>query len=130
MKNDWYDSYDPEHGDDRPCQCGHAYERHFDSYDQNRHVGCKYCDCATWRNEHGVPCYPTLLEIPVEIQVPRRSVDEVMGEINRYHVGREDLSIEDVSQDLRDATYSVMRGVQTTVRIAVHHTGAKLVIGR
>jgi hypothetical protein len=23
--------------------CGHAYEKHFDPYEDNREVGCKYC---------------------------------------------------------------------------------------
>ena len=27
--------------------CGHPYHRHFDSYDDMRAVGCKYCDCHT-----------------------------------------------------------------------------------
>ncbi len=38
--------YDPLFGDDRPCVCGHAYFRHFDSYDANEPVGCKYCSCS------------------------------------------------------------------------------------
>ena len=37
--------YDPSYGDDRACGCGHRYVRHFDSYEHNAHVGCKYCDC-------------------------------------------------------------------------------------
>ena len=37
--------YDPEYGDDRECQCGHPYYRHFDSYEDMSHVGCKYCEC-------------------------------------------------------------------------------------
>lgn len=35
--------YDPKFGDDRLCLCGHSYYRHFDSYDNHRPVGCKYC---------------------------------------------------------------------------------------
>lgn len=27
------------------CQCGHPYERHFDSYEKMSPVGCKYCEC-------------------------------------------------------------------------------------
>jgi hypothetical protein len=37
--------YNPKYGDDRLCRCGHAYYRHFDSYDEMEPVGCKYCDC-------------------------------------------------------------------------------------
>lgn len=37
--------YNPDYGDDRVCECGHAYYRHFDSYDNNAPVGCKYCSC-------------------------------------------------------------------------------------
>lgn len=38
--------YNPEYGDDRICRCGHAYYRHFDSYDDMADVGCKYCPCT------------------------------------------------------------------------------------
>lgn len=46
--------YDASFGDDRVCVCSltdkwhpndHRYYRHFDSYDNHRPVGCKYCDC-------------------------------------------------------------------------------------
>lgn len=40
--------YDPKYGDDRLCECGHAYYRHFDSYDDMRNIGCKYCDCFSF----------------------------------------------------------------------------------
>lgn len=35
--------YDPNFGDDKPCQCGHIYYRHFDTYDHMSPIGCKYC---------------------------------------------------------------------------------------
>lgn len=41
--------YDAQFGDDRECECGHAYYRHFDGYEDNAPVGCKYCDCETWK---------------------------------------------------------------------------------
>ena len=41
--------YDPEFGDDRVCVCGHPYHRHFDSYEDMEPVGCKYCDCETFK---------------------------------------------------------------------------------
>lgn len=37
--------YNPKYGDDRECQCRHEYYRHFDTYDNMRSAGCKYCDC-------------------------------------------------------------------------------------
>ena len=37
--------YNPNYGDNRICKCGHAYHRHFDSYEDMEAVGCKYCDC-------------------------------------------------------------------------------------
>lgn len=40
--------YDKTYGDDRLCECGHEYYRHFDTYDDMRHVGCKYCQCYTF----------------------------------------------------------------------------------
>ena len=41
--------YDPDYGDDRVCECGHTYYRHFDSYEDMDPIGCKYCDCDTFR---------------------------------------------------------------------------------
>ena len=38
--------YNPEYGDDRICQCGHKYYRHFDTYEEMSNVGCKYCGCS------------------------------------------------------------------------------------
>jgi hypothetical protein len=35
--------YNPNYGDDRVCQCGHVYYRHFDPYEEMSAVGCKYC---------------------------------------------------------------------------------------
>jgi hypothetical protein len=29
----------------KKCECGHDYHRHFDGYDNNEAVGCKYCGC-------------------------------------------------------------------------------------
>ena len=37
-----------EFGDDRLCICGHAYYRHFDTYEDMKPVGCKYCPCEQW----------------------------------------------------------------------------------
>lgn len=36
----------PEYDQETKCSsCGHLYYRHFDTYDEMRPVGCKYCDC-------------------------------------------------------------------------------------
>ena len=37
--------YNKEYGDDRVCECGHKYYRHFDTYEEMSPVGCKYCHC-------------------------------------------------------------------------------------
>lgn len=38
--------YNPNYGDDRICKCGHPYYRHFDTYENMKNVGCKYCGCV------------------------------------------------------------------------------------
>ncbi len=38
-------SYNKHFGDDKVCECGHEYHRHFDSYENMEAVGCKYCGC-------------------------------------------------------------------------------------
>jgi hypothetical protein len=40
--------YNPDYGDLRICNCGHHYYRHFDGYEGNAPVGCKYCKCSTF----------------------------------------------------------------------------------
>jgi hypothetical protein len=40
-----YAKYDSSFGDNRVCECGHPYYRHFDTYDQMSPIGCKYCRC-------------------------------------------------------------------------------------
>ena len=40
--------YNPQYGDNRVCKCGHRYYRHFDGYEDNAPVGCKYCPCRTF----------------------------------------------------------------------------------
>lgn len=42
--------YDPDFGDDRVCSCGHAYYRHFDTYEDMAPVGCKYCGCFIFQD--------------------------------------------------------------------------------
>lgn len=37
--------YNPDYGDNRICECGHTYDRHFDSWEDMEPVGCKYCEC-------------------------------------------------------------------------------------
>lgn len=51
--------YNPDFGDDRVCQCGHSYYRHFDPYEEMRAVGCKYCRCYDFVEgvcQEGKPC--------------------------------------------------------------------------
>jgi hypothetical protein len=45
--------YNPNYGDDRMCGCGHPYYRHFDTYEEMRACGCKYCECFIF--EEGGP---------------------------------------------------------------------------
>jgi len=46
-------AYDPAFGDNKLCECGHTYYRHFDTYEDMAPVGCKYCghcNCGTFRD--------------------------------------------------------------------------------
>ena len=42
--------YNPNYGDNRICVCGHPYYRHFDPYEDNTAVGCKYCQCTIFED--------------------------------------------------------------------------------
>jgi hypothetical protein len=44
-------SYNPAFGNDRLCECGDPYDRHFDSYEDMYPCGCKYCGCREFRCE-------------------------------------------------------------------------------
>jgi len=43
--------YNPNYGDDRICECGDPYDRHFDSYEDIYPIGCKYCDCVEFKEK-------------------------------------------------------------------------------
>jgi len=43
--------YDKNFGDNRKCECGHPYYRHFDPYENYEAVGCKYCGCQEFKEE-------------------------------------------------------------------------------
>lgn len=43
--------YNPEYGDSRICICNHTYDRHFDSYDDMKSIGCKYCQCYNFEEK-------------------------------------------------------------------------------
>lgn len=51
-------SYNPKYGDDRVCECGHLYYRHFDSYENMSAVGCKYCECHTFNENPQTTLFP------------------------------------------------------------------------
>jgi hypothetical protein len=40
--------FNPHYNQDAKCQCGYVYSRHFDGYEEDSDVGCKYCDCYTF----------------------------------------------------------------------------------
>jgi|GEM_PF-4223707 len=62
--------YNPNYGDNRICECGHTYDRHFDSYENMSPVGCKYCPCGTF-----VEANLILRHTPFDIyQVPNECV--------------------------------------------------------
>jgi len=43
--------YNPNYGDNRECECGHVYYRHFDSYENMEACGCKYCGCYDFKEK-------------------------------------------------------------------------------
>jgi hypothetical protein len=41
--------YDRNFGDNKRCECGHPYYRHFDTYEDMAPIGCKYCQCSRFK---------------------------------------------------------------------------------
>lgn len=54
--------YNPAFGDNRVCECGHVYYRHFDSYEDNVACGCKYCACDCFQEKNSDLCDVMLLD--------------------------------------------------------------------
>lgn len=48
-------NYNPKFGNDKVCECGHSYYRHFDSYESMENVGCKYCRCNHFKEKEKSP---------------------------------------------------------------------------
>lgn len=44
-------NYNPNYGDERICECGHPYYRHFDTYEDMKPIGCKYCNCFKFKEK-------------------------------------------------------------------------------
>jgi len=44
-------SYNTNYGDNKECECGHSYYRHFDTYEKMEPVGCKYCQCYDFKEK-------------------------------------------------------------------------------
>lgn len=61
--------YNPNYGDDRECECGHPYYRHFDTYEDMYACGCKYCSC--WEFKEKSP--QTTIFVPIEDNKPEKS---------------------------------------------------------
>jgi hypothetical protein len=59
-------TYNPHYGDDRVCECGHRYYRHFDSYENNDPCGCKYCTCRTFKEAKLHATYLSLEKSDIE----------------------------------------------------------------
>lgn len=43
--------YNTNYGDNRICECGHPYYRHFDTYEEMYACGCKYCNCFEFKEK-------------------------------------------------------------------------------
>lgn len=74
--------YNPGYGDDRVCECGHRYHRHFDSYADMKNIGCKYCVCLHF-TEADV-WNPSLKDIPSGEYVLIKHTDDVII-MTKYH---------------------------------------------
>lgn len=128
--NDWFDKYDDEFGDDKQCRCGHPYYRHFDTYEDMRHVGCKYCDCHMWRDVNGVGNYVEVFDVHINIRLSDEQMRSTMRTLNMAYLGRPELKdfMERLTKAHDDAAYAVCRGLLTSVKVAVRRDGHKEVI--
>jgi len=79
--------YNPKYGDSKICVCGHTYERHFDGYEDMSDVGCKYCQCHTFKLKLNVVNYIVTGNGRTKIECEtKEDVWEAMGNFWRYEV--------------------------------------------
>jgi len=80
--------YNPKYGDERVCQCGHPYRRHFDPYEHNEAVGCKYCDCMEFVEAKATDIIPRekLAEIGADIRNKLGPLANLIVLIERYKI--------------------------------------------
>ena len=68
----------PHFGDDRICRCGHSYDRHFDPFESEAGMSCKYCHCYNWKEPEGdlgdALRHVELLEGPHEVKQSLRRI--------------------------------------------------------
>lgn len=77
-------------GDDKICECGHVYYRHFDTYEDMSPIGCKYCPCRVFKEQKEMKPYHVSFyyaatgeaEMSYSSTVNARSEDEA---IERFH---------------------------------------------
>jgi hypothetical protein len=71
--------YNPNYGDNRLCQCGHKYYRHFDTYEDMSPTGCKYCFCeefVEFTGDLNEVIEQAKNELPMEYEDLLKTVDE------------------------------------------------------
>lgn len=80
--------YNPNYGDDKICICGHEYHRHFDGYEDMSDVGCKYCQCDTFKLKLEVVNYIVTGNGRTKIECEtKEDVWEAIGNFWSYEVG-------------------------------------------
>ena len=78
--------YDEKYGDDKLCECGHKYFRHFDPFKDMTPVGCKYCECDHYRTTDGTFPRDTIEQRDIDpLSVYDRGLDD--GNAEGYKQG-------------------------------------------
>ena len=81
--------YNPNYGDDRVCQCGHRYYRHFDTYENMSNVGCKYCWCHDFQ----------------EADLSEENIDRMCRAVGEYDLLQYQELLSDFEQGRRDPRF-------------------------
>lgn len=103
-------AYDKTFGDDRACQCGHPYGKHFDWADSYA-PGCKYCDCMKFVEATAVQSTP-VAQLPPGYTLPAGY--EYTGEIRCPKNGEhyvDDWGVQLARQDFWKSKYPILRPI-------------------
>ena len=112
-------AYNPDYGDDRICECGHPYYRHFDTYEEMDPVGCKYCGCYEFKEKVNVPeeKYENIEGVVVKFSEGGFKIQASDGYISNCPEIKSEASREDIAKMIQEIKFTLQRQIHKALGI-------------